>query len=84
MLDNEYFITFAKYKEKKNMSTITLSYDARNSSAKNLVNFLKTLDFVIVSDSDGYNDEFVKKIEKSKEEAKNGKAKTIKTEDLWK
>ncbi len=66
------------------MSTITLSYDARNSSAKNLVNFLKTLDFVIVSDSDGYNDEFVKKIEKSKEEAKNGKVKTIKTEDLWK
>lgn len=64
------------------MATITLHYDGRNASAKSLLEFLRTLSFVKVSEDKDpeYDPEFVAKIERSRK----SKGKKIALDDLWK
>lgn len=64
------------------MATITLYYDGRSASAKSLLEFLRTLSFVKVSEDKDpeYDPEFVAKIERSRK----SKGKKIALDDLWK
>ena len=64
------------------MATITLHYDGRSASAKSLLEFLRTLSFVKVSEEKDpeYDPEFVAKIERSRK----SKGKKIALDDLWK
>ena len=64
------------------MATITLHYDGRSASAKSLLEFLRTLSFVKVSEDKDpeYDPEFVAKIERSRK----SKGKKIALDDLWK
>ena len=64
------------------MATITLHYDGRSASAKSLLEFLRTLSFVKVSEDKDpeYAPEFVAKIERSRK----SKGKKIALDDLWK
>lgn len=64
------------------MATITLHYDGRSASAKSLLEFLRTLSFVKVSEDKDpeYDPEFVAKIKRSRK----SKGKKIALDDLWK
>lgn len=64
------------------MARITIEYDARNSTAKKLIDFILSFDFFKVKEEkkSPYNPEFVEKIERSMK----SKGKKIKLEDLWK
>lgn len=68
------------------MATITLHYDGRSASAKSLLEFLRTLSFVKVSEEKDpeYDPEMVAKVRRGREDFKKGNYKIIKTEDLWK
>ena len=71
------------------MATITIQYDARNSSAKRLLEFLRTLSFIKIKEDSAneepqYDPEFVKKINEGRKEFEEGKCNVINTEDLWK
>lgn len=62
------------------MTTI-VRIDTRSNTAKILLNYLKSLPFVKVEESDGdYDPEFVKKIVDSD---KNDKRVRIKTKSVW-
>ena len=66
------------------MARITIEYDAKNSMAKKMIDFLLSLDFVKVKqekeDESTYDKEFMKEIEQSFK----SEGKAIKVEDLWK
>ena len=66
------------------MAQITIEYDAKNSMAKKMIDFLLSLDFVKVKqekeDESTYDKEFMKEIEQSFK----SEGKAIKVEDLWK
>lgn len=67
------------------MATITLHYDGRSASAKSLLEFLRTLSFVKVSEDKDpeYDPEMVAKVRRGREDFKKGKCVTIKAEDIW-
>ena len=66
------------------MARITIEYDAKNSMAKKMIDFILSLDFVKVKqekeDESTYDKEFMKEIEQSFK----SEGKAIKVEDLWK
>jgi hypothetical protein len=69
------------------MSTIVVDTD--NQNLEKVLMYLKELNikFELIPDNNPYNSEFVKKMEKSRADLKNGKAKSITLEDLdklWK
>jgi hypothetical protein len=69
------------------MAQVTIEYDARNVSAKKFLEAFLSLPFFKIKEEkekSPYDPEFVKKIEESKKQYKEGKYKAIKTEDLWK
>ena len=67
------------------MSTVTLTYDNRNSLAISILHsILQSGVFSVSETSDVYNTEFVKKIKTSDEQFATGNYKSIKTQDLWK
>ncbi|MFY8188881.1 MAG: DUF2683 family protein [Flavobacterium sp.] len=72
------------------MTTITLQIDEKSKKGKALLAFLKAFkidqndDISLVEESkSSYNKDFVKKIEKSREEIKDGKTIKIETESIW-
>jgi len=65
------------------METIILKYDKKNASIEKALELMLTLG-VEIEKAPNYNPDFVKKIEESERQFKNGKYKTIKTADLWK
>ena len=76
---------FAKKTDKRVMSTVTLTYDNRNSLAKSILNsILQSGVFSVSEKEETYNPEFVKKIKNSEAEFASGNYKSIKTDDLWK
>ena len=54
------------------MATITLNYNARNSKALKLLEYIRSLDFIKIEE-ESYDDDFVKKIEQSRKEVREGK-----------
>jgi len=67
------------------MSTVTLTYDKRNSLAVSILqSVLQSGVFSVSETSNTYNPEFVKKIKTSEEQFAAGNYKAIKTQDLWK
>ncbi len=72
-------------KNTKSMATITLQYDGRSASAKSLLAFLRTLNFVkICEDSEPeYDPEMVAKVKRGQTAFREGKCVTIKAEDIW-
>lgn len=69
------------------MATITINYNAKNTAIRSMIAALLKFDGVTeVSDKtkSHYNPEYVAMIKKSQKEAREGKAKAIKLEDLWK
>ena len=83
----ENFVTFAgrNHQNTKSMATVTLQYDGRSASAKSLLAFLRTLNFVkICEDSEPeYNPEMVAKVKRGQTAFSEGKCVTIKAEDIW-
>jgi hypothetical protein len=65
------------------METITLQYNPRNKFAAALISLIKASDAVKIVEEETYNAEFVAKIKRSQQEAREGKCRTIKVEDLW-
>lgn len=72
------------------MTTITLQIDEKSKKGKALLAFLKAFkidqndDISLVEEPKSpYNKDFVKKIEKSREEIKEGKTIKIETESIW-
>ena len=67
------------------MATITLQYDARSTSAKRLLEFLRTLSFIKISEDAApeYDPEMVAKVKRGQAAFARGDYKIIKTEDLW-
>ena len=72
------------------MTTITLQIDEKSKKGKALLAFLKAFkidendDISLVEEPKSpYNRDFVKKIEKSIEEIKEGKTIKIETESIW-
>ena len=65
------------------METITLQYNPRNKFAAALISLIKASDAVKIIEEEAYDAEFVAKIKKSQQEAREGKCRTIKVEDLW-
>lgn len=72
------------------MTTITLQIDEKSKKGKALLAFLKAFkidqndDISFVEEPKSpYNKDFVKKIEKSREEIKEGKTIKIETESIW-
>jgi len=76
----------ADYQMKGNnaMTTMTIHYDAGNKDAQSLADFIRSVSYMIVDETPSYDPEYVTMIKESKEEARQGKVKTVKTEDLWK
>jgi hypothetical protein len=63
------------------MAQVVIEYDARNSSAKKIMNFLLSFDCFKLKDSESvYDEEFLNVVEKSFK----GKRTVIKVDDLWK
>ena len=64
------------------MAQITIKYDARNSMAKKMIDFILSFDFFHVEKEDEcpYDKEFMKEVE----ESFKSEGKSIKIEDLWK
>jgi hypothetical protein len=72
------------------MTTITLHIDEKSKKGKALLAFLKALKIdqnddisLIEEPKSPYNKDFVKKIEISREEIKEGKTIKIETESIW-
>ena len=72
-----------KERRKVSMATITLNYNARNSKALKLLEYIRSLDFIKIEE-ESYDDDFVKKIEQSRKEVREGKSVAINPDDLWK
>jgi hypothetical protein len=66
------------------MAQVTIKYDARNSLANTIINFIKSFDFFTIEEKEEipYNKEFVKKIDRAIKQKSTGKV--IATEDLGK
>jgi len=69
------------------MATYSLTINERTSAGKALLNYLLSLG--VINDAPAkkdspYNPEYVAMIKRSQKEAREGKCKAIKTEDLWK
>ncbi len=65
------------------MAQITIEYDARNSSAKKMIEAILSLPFFKVKEKTEeipYNEDFLNEVEKSFK----GKRTTMKVADLWK
>ena len=65
------------------MAHVLIEYDASNSSAKKIMDFLLSFEYFKskeMEDECPYNEEFIKKIEASRK----SKGIKIKLEDLWK
>mgnify|MGYP006916290579 FL=1 len=65
------------------METITLQYNPRDKFALALIRMIKASDAVKIVDEEANNAEFVAKIKKSRQEAREGKCKTISVDELW-
>lgn len=65
------------------METITLQYNPRNKFALALIKLIKASDAVRIVDEEANNAEFVAKIKRSQQEAREGKCKTISVDELW-
>lgn len=67
------------------MATITLQYDARSTSAKRLLEFLRTLSFIKINEdvAPEYDPEMVAKVKRGQAAFARGDYKIIKTEELW-
>ena len=69
------------------MAQVTIEYDAKNASAKKLLDAILSLPFFKEKEKEEdcpYDKEFMAKLEISREEYKAGKYEAIKVEDLWK
>ena len=69
------------------MATYSLTINEKTTAGKALLNYLLSLGVIKkVADKDesSYDPEYVAMIKHSQKEAREGKYKTIKTEDLWK
>lgn len=69
------------------MATITLEYDGRNKLMQDLIALLEKYGAKrkdVAKEEKPYNPEYVAMIKRSQKEAREGKYKTIRTEDLWK
>ncbi len=66
------------------MATITLNYDAHNISAKKFLEAILASGLFKQEKEETYNPEFVKKIQTSRLQVKNGQTRKIGTADLWK
>ena len=67
------------------MATYTINLNERTNAGKALLGYLMSLGVISQSKAGShYNPEYVAMIKKSQKEAREGKAKAIKTEDLWK
>ena len=66
------------------METIIIYVD--NPKIQQIKDYLRSLNvrFEVAETESLYDDQFVSKIERSKEQARQGQVKRIKTEDLWK
>ena len=79
--DNTYI---RQYTRSTDMETFIV-HPENKTQANTVKAVLKALNVSFEKTSDkAYNPSFVKKIEKSEEEFRNGQFKTVKTEDLWK
>ena len=64
---------------------MTITIKSKNQKKlRRIKDFLKELDVDFDETDDVYDKDFVKKIEKSREEIKKGETKTIALDDLWK
>ena len=66
------------------MAQVTIEYDARSNSAKKFLEAFLSLPFFKVKKDCPYDKEFIKKIEQSRQEYKEGKYKAVNPNDLWK
>lgn len=70
------------------MTTGTLTFNENTTAGKILLHMLKAspeYEFKVTkADDTEYDHEYVEMIKNSQEEARQGKVKTVKTEDLWK
>ena len=69
------------------MATITLEYDGRNKLMRDLIALLEKYGAkrkTVEKEESSYNPEYVAMIKRSQKEARDGKYKAIRTEDLWK
>jgi hypothetical protein len=65
----------------------TIIIHSESNKINGIIAFLEAFDVSFerkTTTENNYNSEFVSKIERSKQQAKEGKVTTIKTEDLWK
>lgn len=67
------------------MATITIRYDARNASAKRLLEFLRTLSFIkIEEDPDTeISPEMAAKIKRGEADIRDGRCVTVRASDIW-
>ncbi len=67
------------------MATITIQYDGRNTSAKRLLEFLRTLSFIKINEDANteYDSEIVAKVKQGQKEYCEGKCTTIKASEIW-
>jgi hypothetical protein len=65
------------------MGTLIVHPESKEKLAA-LKAFMKALKIRFEEDASSYNPEFVAKIKRSEEDFKAGRAKAIKTDDLWK
>lgn len=67
------------------MATYTINLNERTSAGKALLGYLTSLGVISPAKTEShYDPEYVAMIKKSQKEAREGKAKAIKLEDLWK
>ena len=66
------------------METITLQFNPRNKFAAALISLIKASDVIKIVDDEDSNDEFVAKVKRSQQEAREGKCHTVNVNELWK
>jgi hypothetical protein len=66
------------------MAQITLEYDEKDKSAKKFLEAFLLLPFFKVKTDCPYDEEFMKTIDQSRRDYKEGKYKVIDTDNLWK
>ena len=68
------------------MCTVTLQYDARNQLAKSIMQSIREAGVftILEKERSDYSAEFVSKIQEGRNDARKGKGKAIKIDDLWK
>lgn len=69
------------------MATITIDYDARNTTINKFIDALLSIKGVTIkseSKQPKYNQAMIDKVNGSRKQFREGKYKVIKTEDLWK